>query len=460
MKRIQPIHLYVSAVLVFAVTLSAGLDWSFEAADTSRSLLGFTVLLFLGIGSEAAAIRLNVGRSSGNTSITFIPLLACVAAFGPAAGVVFFLLSGLVVEFGIRKKEFVRSVFNVAQYVAATAAGGLAFQALGGQALSTLPSGAPFPEGLVVPLVAFGFIFLLCNHGFVSLAIAISERRDFAAVLRRVASESGGSILSDVIASPIGLLVAFLYHNFWLGGLVFSLLPLFLMRNMYLEKQKVEDANRDLLTALVKAIEVRDEYTSGHSMRVQDLSTLIGHAISLPDRKVDDLRRSALLHDIGKIEVIYEQILMKPGKLTDEEWRVMQSHVTRGVDILRSLSSFDEKIISAVRHHHENFDGTGYPDGVAGHSIPIYARIIKVADAIDAMLSDRPYRPAMTAERVTGLLVGGRGSEFDPSIIDAVLKEDLIKKHEAEMKLTQHAAAGQDRSQEAYGNGASHSTKG
>lgn len=459
MKRIQPIYLYVLAIVAVAVGLSAGLDWSVETADPFRSLLGFTVLLLLGIGSEAAAIRLNVGRSSGNTSITFIPLLACVAAFGPAAGVVFFLLSGLVVEFGIRRKELVRAIFNVAQYVAATAAGGLAFQALGGQALSTMSTGAPFPEGLVFPLIVFGFLFLVCNHGFVSLAIAISERRDFAAVLRRVASESGGSILSDVIASPIGLLVAFLYHNFWLGGLVFSLLPLFLMRNMYLEKQKVEDANRDLLTALVKAIEVRDEYTSGHSVRVQDLSTLIGRAIDLPDRKIDDLRRSALLHDIGKIEVIYEQILLKPGKLTEEEWRVMQSHVTRGVDILKSLSSFDDRIISAVRHHHENFDGTGYPDGVSGMSIPVYARIIKVADAIDAMLSDRPYRPAMTAERVTGLLTGGRGTEFDPVIIDAVMKEDLIKKHEAEMKLTQHTASLPNGPATATKKGASHTGK-
>ena len=459
MKRIQPIYLYVLAILVVAVGLSAGLDWSVETADPFRSLLGFGVLLILGIGSEAAAIRLNVGRSSGNTSITFIPLLACVAAFGPAAGVVFFLLSGLVVEFGIRRKELLRSIFNVAQYVAATAAGGLAFQGLGGQALSTIPTGAPFPDGLVLPLIVFGFIFLLCNHGFVSLAIAISERRDFPAVLRRVASESGGSILSDVIASPIGLLVAFLYHNFWLGGLVFSLLPLFLMRNMYLEKQKVEDANRDLLTALVKAIEVRDEYTSGHSVRVQDLSTLIGNAIDLPDRKIDDLRRSALLHDIGKIEVIYEQILMKPGKLTEEEWRVMQSHVTRGVDILKSLSSFDERIISAVRHHHENFDGTGYPDGVSGLAIPIYARIIKVADAIDAMLSDRPYRPAMTAERVTGLLTGGRGTEFDPDIIDAVMRENLIVKHEVEMKLTQHTATLQTGTTAKSKNGTSHTGK-
>jgi putative nucleotidyltransferase with HDIG domain len=443
MKRIPPIHFYVLAVVCLAAGLSFGLSWDANPASVSRSILGFIVLLLLGIGSEAAATRLSVGRRSGNTSITFVPLLACVAAFGPAAGVLFFLFSGLVVEFGIRRKEFIRSVFNVAQYVAATAAGGIAFQALGGRALSELPTGAPFPPDLIWPLVGFGFLFLVINHGLVSLAIAISERRDFAAVLQRVVSASGGSILSDVVASPIGLLVAFLYHNFWLGGLFFSLLPLFLIRTMYMEKQKVEDANRDLLTALVKAIEVRDEYTSGHSVRVQELSTLIATAIALPDRKLDDLRRSALLHDIGKIEVIYEQILMKPGKLTDEEWKVMQSHVTRGVDILKSLSSFDDRIISAVRHHHENFDGTGYPDGVAGEGIPLYARIIKVADAIDAMLSDRPYRPAMTAKRVSGLLLEGRGTEFDPLIIDAVFRENLIQTHETEMMLTQHTVAAQ-----------------
>lgn len=439
MKRLPVIQLYVTSVVVLAIVLSLRLDWQPQLFDLTQSALGFAVLLLLGIGSEAAATRLSVGRSAGNTSITFIPLLACVAAFGPAAGVLFFLLSGVIVEFGIRRKEPIRAIFNVGQYAAATAAGGLAFEALGGRALSALPTGAPFPQDLVIPLAAFGLIFLVFNHGLVSLAIAISEGREFASVIRRVASESGGSFLSDVVASPIGLLVAFLYHNFWLGGLFFSLLPLFLIRNMYMEKQKVEDANRDLLTALVKAIEVRDEYTSGHSVRVQELSTLIARSIDLPDRQIDDLRRSALLHDIGKIEVVYEQILMKPGKLTQEEKAVMQSHVTRGVDILRSLSSFEEKIILAVRHHHENFDGTGYPDGVKGRDIPVFARIIKVADAIDAMLSDRPYRPAMTAKRVRSILADGRGSEFDPGIIDAVFAERLIDRHEVEMRLTQHA---------------------
>jgi putative nucleotidyltransferase with HDIG domain len=440
--RIRPIHAYVGGVAAASVVASSFLDWSFPAFSSWHAVLGFSLLTVLGLLSEASAVKLTVGRSTGNASVTFIPLIACVTIFGPAAAVLFFAFTGTVVEFGIRRKESIRGLFNVGQYALATAMGGLAFQTLGGSAavpLSDFGGDAQFhiPYG---PLIVFGIVFLVLNHTLVSIAIAISERLPFSTVLRRVLGQSGGSIASDVFTSPLGILVAFLYFHFWIFGLLISLLPLVFIRYAYIAKQKLENANRDLLQALVKAIEIRDPYTSGHSVRVQDLSLKIGRLLSLGERKLEELRTAALLHDIGKIEVVYEQILMKPGKLSAEERAMMESHVTRGVDILKSLASFDARIVNAVRHHHENYDGTGYPDRIRSLDIPLYARIIKISDSIDAMLSDRPYRAAMSPGRVARILLEEKGREYDPDVVDAVLAADLVTQHQQELLLTQRAS--------------------
>jgi len=436
------IHIYIALIAIGAVTSTALLDLSVPWWDSWRSVIGFLLLTALGLFSEASAIRLNVGRSTGNASITFIPLIACVAIFGPLAAVAFFLVTGITVEFALRKKGVVRGTFNVAQYMLATAMGGHAFIALGGVPLAgtvtDLGNGEPFIAQLL-PLIAFGVVFLSLNHALVSLVIALAERVPFRSVLSRVVSTAGGSIASDIFIAPLGILVAFLYHEFWVGGLLISLLPLAFVRYAYISKQRAEDANKDLLQALVKAIEIRDPYTSGHSVRVQGLALRIGRLLGLTESKLETLKIAALLHDIGKIEVVYEQLLMKPGKLTDDEFRMMQSHVTRGVEILTSLSSFDSRIIGAVRHHHESWDRSGYPDGIGGDDIPLLARIIKVSDSIDAMLSDRPYRKAMTVQKLESILVEDTEKEYDPQIVEVVLREGLVEEHEEEMRLTRHA---------------------
>ena len=119
--------------------------------------------------------------------------------------------------------------------------------------------------------------------------------------------------------------------------------------------------------------------------------------------RIERIETAALLHDIGKIEAIYTEILKKPGDLSKEEREIIESHVTKGVELLTSLGSFPKEIIDAVRHHHEREDGKGYPDGIAGRQILLGARIIKVVDAIDAMLSDRPYRKALSIDELKPL---------------------------------------------------------
>jgi putative nucleotidyltransferase with HDIG domain len=206
------------------------------------------------------------------------------------------------------------------------------------------------------------------------------------------------------------------------GGLLAVVLPLLLIRYSYLSASQLQQANRDLLRVLIKAIETRDPYTSGHSLRVSTLAKMIAEDHGLRARLVSQVADAALLHDIGKIDALYAEIISKPAALTDHERSVIQTHATKGADLLQSLTSLEKEIIVGVRHHHEHFDGSGYPSGLQGKSIPIAARIIMICDSVDAMLSDRPYRDALTVEQVNQELRACSGTQFDPELVETILQ--------------------------------------
>jgi len=139
-------------------------------------------------------------------------------------------------------------------------------------------------------------------------------------------------------------------------------------------------------------------------------------------------RKAALLHDISKIDPMYSEVLAKPFDLTPSERELIQTHAAKGAELLLDLNSVDKEIIATVRHHHERFDGKGYPDGLEGDSIPLAARIIMMSDSIDAMLSDRPYRKALRLDEVKRELVRCSGTQFDPRIVKSVLDASTLEK--------------------------------
>jgi len=181
-----------------------------------------------------------------------------------------------------------------------------------------------------------------------------------------------------------------------------------------------EHINRGLMTTLkafVKAIEVRDPYTNEHSTRVTEISTKIGKKTGCSDEEIDILKISGPLHDIGKIG-IRDEILLKPGKLTKEEFEKIKEHPDIGADIIGQLGMWDEHQ-QIIRHHHERFDGKGYPAGLKGEEIPHLARILSVADAYDAMASDRAYRKKLAPEIILNILKDCSGTQFDPKYVKA-----------------------------------------
>lgn len=427
----RPIHLYVSAVLLLGLGGPALLDWSHFLLLDQGDLIGLAALTALGLLSESLALAIRFGESTGHSSITFLPLLACVLVFGPAPAVLFIGITGLAVEFLIRGKELIRAAFNLGQYLLATTLAGLAFQLTGGVAQVLATPGVGGFDFQFLPFTAFAVVFLLTNQILVSVAIALHQGIPIrTVVLRMIGSSSGTAILYDLLVAPIAVAVAFLYVELGIPGLLVLILPLLFIRHSYLTYYRLLESNRNLLKALVKAIETRDPYTSGHSLRVALLARRIAEELGFPPMRVERIETAALVHDIGKIDHIFSDILSKAAGLTASERDIIESHVTRGVEILESVSSFPQEILDSVRHHHERLDGRGYPDGLKGDEIPIGARIIGTCDAIDAMLSDRPYREALSIPQVCEQLLEGRGTQFDEMIVKCVVESGLLTDHE------------------------------
>ena len=211
-------------------------------------------------------------------------------------------------------------------------------------------------------------------------------------------------------------------------GILILILPLYFLRHVYLVYLQLEQVNRDLLELMVKAIEARDPYTSGHSLRVSQIAEGLARDLSLGHKLIEQVRTAALLHDVGKIHEEYAPLLRKEGKLDATEKALMQTHSARSAELVSTISSFKGTITDAVRYHHENYDGSGYPDGLAGRAIPIGSRIIMIADTIDAMTTDRPYRKALSFERVVQELHRFSGKQFDPELVNVCLKSPSVRK--------------------------------
>lgn len=194
--------------------------------------------------------------------------------------------------------------------------------------------------------------------------------------------------------------------------------------------EELHDLNWGALTALARAIDAKSPWTAGHSERVTKIALEIGRVMRLPKKELDTLHRGGLMHDLGKIGVPPE-ILDKPGKLTDEEMEFMQKHVQFGVRILKPIAAYAE-VIPIVEQHHERFDGSGYPKGLAGEDISLGGHIYAVADDFEALSSDRPYRKALPRKQIINLIKDRSGSKYNPKVVEAFLK--VIEPEEREEK--------------------------
>lgn len=183
---------------------------------------------------------------------------------------------------------------------------------------------------------------------------------------------------------------------------------------------ELEDLYQGLIRVLVNVIDAKSTWTKGHSDRVVEYAVWLAGSAGLDEGGIRRLKLAALLHDIGKIGT-YDSLLDKPGALSEAEYEIIRQHPGKGVQILSDIHQFSD-LLPIIRHHHERFDGAGYPDGLAGEEIPLLARILCIADAYDAMTDDRPYRPAPGETFAVSELKRCAGTQFDPHLVDAFLR--------------------------------------
>jgi putative nucleotidyltransferase with HDIG domain len=227
-----------------------------------------------------------------------------------------------------------------------------------------------------------------------------------------------------LVSIVVAFYLAWLSVNLGIVGTLGMALPILAVRQLYRTTVELATVTQELLELMVAAIEARDAYTSGHSRRVAKASEIIAKAIGLNPAEVERVSVAALLHDVGKIDETFGPILAKEGRLTPEEWEIMKRHPIRGAELVGLLSSLKD-IVAPVRHHHENWDGTGYPEGLKGEAIPLASRIIMFADTLDAITTDRPYRKALGMEEARSEFLRFRAKQFDPSICDRVVSSEV-----------------------------------
>lgn len=410
---------YVTFVVATAALLAIVVGWELPGGDSERFWNAAAAFLVLAFFSEASYFKLKVGRAETQSSVAFIPFFAALMIVDIGWAAMLSAGAMLGVEVLVRKKPPIRVVFNVAQIFISVAITGLVYSSLGGpHSLRTF---------VFVPVAFAGAVgtYFLVNSVLVSGAVATwhGERIDNA--WTRIV---GSSLVYDIVTSLLAPVLAYFYIAWQIAGILLLVVPIYLVRHLYQVTLQLEQVNRDLLELMVKAIEARDPYTSGHSLRVSRIAEILAKDSGLSRRHVDQIRTAALLHDVGKIHEEYAALLRKEGKLDGTEKALMQTHSVRSAELVSTISAFKGDITDAVRHHHENFDGTGYPDGLSGRAIPFGSRIIMIADTIDAMTTDRPYRRALSYDRVAQELRKYARKQFDPELVDTVLKSDAIRR--------------------------------
>ena len=403
---------YVTGVTIAGLILFGAL-YLIDPGTPAGYLL--PTLCFFAFGLMASSMSY---RSSSNTagSVAYLPILTGLFLVPHWAGVLGTTAAALVAQLILRRAP-IKVVFNTSTMLFASSIVVISYRFLGGASLLSLP------EFAFLPYFAASLLFFATNSLTVSGIIGLQEDKNPLGIWLK---QMRFNLVYDVLSIPFVFVFAYVYVHFAvIGGAIF-MIPLLGARELYKKNWQLEKTNQELLELMVAAIEARDPYTSGHSRRVANMARVIGRALGVRERELERIVVAALLHDVGKIHQEFEPILSKPGKLTAEESAIMRTHPQKSEELARNVSSLKDTL-PLIRHHHENWDGSGYPDGLFGDTIPLGSRIIMIADTIDAMTTDRPYRAALGETAVRKELEKFRGKQFDPKIYDILVASPLFR---------------------------------
>ena len=411
---------YTQFVCVSALALGAFV-WRILPAADSWNWATLATLAALALTAELLTYLMPRGATG---SVAFIPYITTILLVPDHSALAVIIGAGVIGQLA-RQRNSLKFAFNCAQLTLTYGGGLLAYHFLGGVSLfglrdlpvadATLAVGVP-------TVVAYLTVFAL-NGVLVCQVIALST----GAKAIHIWKENHLSTIGlDILAIPLVFAFGWIYARY--GSMIASVLwlPILGLRQLNTTNIELQQTNRELLELMVKSIEARDPYTSGHSRRVKQYAVQIARLLGLSTAEVEKIGTAALLHDVGKIYDKYAPILSKESRLTSEEWAIIKEHPADGANLIATMTRLRE-LVPAVRHHHENWDGTGYPEGLKGTEIPLASRVIMFADTIDAMTTVRPYRGPLQESDVRSEIVRCRGKQFDPEIADRLLTSDFWK---------------------------------
>ena len=425
---------YLVVASVIGLTIAAYSLYNVVAAQVDLQWLILAALTLL-----TGSFTVRIPRINARLSVSDTFIFASVLLFGPSAGTLTVILDALVISLRFTHfKQPLRVLFNLSvAAISIWCAAQIFFSIAGIKPYSIEPT--PLAR-IAFPLLLFTLTYFLVNTWMVAFALSLEQRKPAYPIWRYnflwlSVNYFGG-------ASVAGLLVT--YTRTIEPTTLGIIIPLLLISYLTFKTSmgRIDDANRHLtevnklylstIETLAMAIDAKDQITHGHIRRVQRLAVGLAKTVGVTDElQIRAIEAAALLHDMGKL-AIPEFILNKPGRLTPNEFDVMKQHANIGADILGSIQ-FPYPVVPIVRHHHESWDGSGYPDGLKGVAIPLGARVLSVVDCFDALTSDRPYRPRLSTDDAITVLLQRRGTMYDPLIVDKFIEAQRELSRIAEM---------------------------
>lgn len=359
---------------------------------------------FFEIDAPLASVRVTVSVSS---ALCF----ASVITLGTIPGAAVAGLSALTVEV-LQRRELIKTVLNTSNYILSTFVGGFVYFAIADPSISPIGSLNNFAATVVAASA-----YTLVNTGSIALVLSQVVGHSPADIWR---ANFRSAMLEHVSLPTMGILIPIMVEESMIA-LIIVVIPLLGPYLAFRSYRQIHEETRATLNVLADMLDRRDPYTADHSQRVSGLvDRMLAYYPEVSFDEYETIITAARIHDLGKVTTS-DATLLKPDKLSDAEFEEMKRHAADGAAVLSHISIFQEAA-RVIRHHHERWDGFGYPDGLAGDEIPVGSRLIAVADTYDAMTTDRPYRQALPACVAITEIRRNSGTQFDPNAVDAFLK--------------------------------------
>ncbi|WP_069650812.1 HD-GYP domain-containing protein [Caloranaerobacter ferrireducens] len=427
MKKLPfKLKLFIALVIILSGLLMKLLINTYDIVYDLPTIIFWSILAII-----TESLLIFIPGSSGGVSVGFAISLASIMIGGP-------LFAAIITAFGfffrvlkipdrgymhLFNTPFYKTMFNVSQSIINIGISGIVYTTLGGV------FGKSSFVLAFLPIIAALSIYVLLNTMIMSILISLLSNERFIDVWKK---NIRGIIPNLIAVGTLGVIIALAYISYGAFAVVLFFGPLLLARYSFKLYMDMKHVYMETIQALTNAMEAKDAYTKGHADRVGKYAVKLARALNLSDKKIENIKNAAILHDIGKIG-IDDQILKKPGKLTDEEYQKIKEHPSIGAEILKGVN-FLKEVSNIVRHHHERYDGKGYPDGLKEDEIPVEAAILAIADVYDAMTSDRPYRKALSKDVALSEIEKNAGTQFDPEFAKMFVK--VMRNEEEKEMLT------------------------